>query len=82
MPHIPLHDLRRVADALKTLRGGQIADAVMRSDLRQLRIELQDGRLAVIGLDVDGEGRPRLELDLIRQPEQPAPQLEVRFESA
>jgi hypothetical protein len=54
----------------------------MRSDLRQLRIELDDGSLAVIGVLVDDDGRPRLEVDVVRHADAPAPQLEVRFESA
>ena len=46
MIQIPVQDLRRVAASLQLLRGNEIADCVMRSDLRQLKIELADGRRA------------------------------------
>lgn len=82
MTHLSFMELRRVADALGTLRGAQIADAMMRGDRRQLRFELTDGRLAVVGIAADAEGRARLELDLIERPQASAPQLEVGFETA
>ncbi len=82
MTHLSFMELRRVADALGTLRGAQIADAMMRGDRRQLRFELADGRLAVVGIAADAEGRARLELDLIERPQASAPQLEVGFETA
>ena len=82
MASISLVDLRRVADSLAALRGGTIAGAVMRSDLRQVRFEMSDGTLAVIRIDNDAEGRPRFEVDVIRPAVPPTSQLEVRFESA
>jgi hypothetical protein len=82
MAPISLLDLRRVADALAALRGETITNAVMRSDLRQLRLEMSDGTLAVFRLDADEDGRPRFEVDVIRPPAAPSSQLEVRFESA
>jgi hypothetical protein len=54
----------------------------MRSDRRQLRVEMADGQLLVVGLDVDETGHPRLEVDVVRPPAEHANQLEVRFESA
>ncbi len=80
MSQVPLQDLRRVADSLAQLRGKAIADAVMRSDLRQLRIELADGQLVVLTLDADELGRARLEVDVVRAPDAPTRQLEVRFD--
>lgn len=70
-----LQDLWRVAEALESLRGATLANVVMRSDLRQLRLECEDGTLAVIRLE-DG----RLEVDVIRRAVPPTAQLEVRFD--
>lgn len=81
MSQISLQELRQMAETLATLRGQTIVDAVLRSDRRQLRIELADGRMVVIALDVDGTGRSRLEVDVVRRMAEQA-QLEVRFESA
>jgi hypothetical protein len=54
----------------------------MRSDRRQLRIEMADGQLLVVSADLDDSGRPQLEVDVIRPPAEQGNQLEVRFESA
>jgi hypothetical protein len=78
MTQIPLHDLRRVAAALDSLRGRSIGSAHMRSDLRQLRLELEDGTLLVVGVAPDGNGRARLEVDVVRRAVDQH-QLEVRF---
>jgi hypothetical protein len=75
-------DLRRIADAVSHLRDRQIADIVLRSDCRQLRIVLDDGQTLFLGVVVDDQGRPRLDADLIRTPEEAATgQLEVHFDS-
>ena len=76
-----MQELRRVADSLAQLRGRTVVDAVMRSDLRQLRIELADGNLVVLTLDADELGRARLEVDVVRSPDVPNRQLEVRFDT-
>ena len=81
MSHVPLQELRRVTDSLAQLRGKTVADAVIRSDLRQVRIELSDGQLVVLTLDADELGRARLEVDIVRTPEVPTRQLEVRFDA-
>jgi hypothetical protein len=81
MSQISLQELRQVAESLATMRGQTVQQAVMRSDRRQLRIELTDGRMLVIGLDADAAGRPHLEVDVVRRAAEPA-QLEVRFETA
>ena len=52
----------------------------MRSDLRQLRLELEDG-LIVVGVGPDASGTPRLELDVVRRVLDQH-QLEVRFEAS
>ncbi|MDX2192934.1 MAG: hypothetical protein NW201_06240 [Gemmatimonadales bacterium] len=73
-------ELRRVAQALGALKGGTVHDAAVRADLRQVRVELADGRLAVIGIASDADGRPRLEIDVVRGAEPASGQLEVRFD--
>jgi len=51
----------------------------MRSDQRQLRLELQDGTVVVVGVGPDASGKARLEVDVVRAPVDQH-QLEVRFE--
>jgi hypothetical protein len=82
MASMSLHDLRRVAEALSALHGGTVVNAIMRSDLRQVRLELADGTLAVIRIEADPEGHAHLEVDVIRRRPSVSSQLEVRFESA
>jgi hypothetical protein len=81
MGRISLQDLRRVADSLDSLHGRTIVDAVMRSDMRQLRIELAGGEMVVVAVGTDSLGRPRLEVDVVRRASEHH-QLEVGFESA
>ena len=79
---VSLQDLRRITETLAAVRGHTLGGAVMRSDRRQLRIEMADGQLLVVGVDSDQSGRPLLEVDVIRPPAEQANQLEVRFETA
>jgi len=81
MTQVSFQDLRRITDVLASLRGKSVAAAVMRSDLRQLRLETADGVMMVLTVELDEAGRPRLEVDLVRQPEEPGRQLEVRFDA-
>ena len=81
MTQISLQELRRIAESLSVLRSKSVTDAIMRSDQRQLRIELADGHLVVVSADADPAGRPRLEVDVVRRPAEHH-QLEVRFETA
>jgi len=81
MTQVSFQDLRRIADSLASLRGKSVASAVMRSDLRQLRLELEDGMMMVLTVESDESGRPRLEVDVVRQAEEAGPQLEVRFDA-
>jgi hypothetical protein len=81
MTQVSFQDLRRIADSLSALRGKSVAAAIMRSDLRQLRLETDDGMMMVLTVEMDEAGRPRLEVDVVRQPEEPGRQLEVRFDS-
>lgn len=77
----PLHDLRRIADAVAHLRDRQVADIVLRSDCRQLRIVLDDGQTLFLAVVTDADGRPRLDADLIRPSDEVTGQLEVHFEA-
>ena len=79
---VSLQDLRRITDTLAVLRDRTVAGAVMRSDRRQLRVEMSDGQLLVVSVDLDPDGRPQLEVDVVRPAAEPSSQLEVRFESA
>ncbi|MGH7518882.1 MAG: hypothetical protein ACREOC_15695 [Gemmatimonadales bacterium] len=81
MSPMPLQDLRRVTAALEALRGRAVATASMRSDLRQLRLELDDGSLVVVGVGPDLSGKARLEVDVVRRAADQH-QLEVRFEAS
>jgi hypothetical protein len=81
MTQVSLQELRRIAESLSVLRSKTVTDAVMRSDQRQLRIELADGHLVVVSAGTDPAGRPRLEVDVVLRPAEHH-QLEVRFESA
>ena len=81
--HVTLQDLRRVSDALAGLRRREIADLVMRSDFRQLRVELEGGLMLVVAAELDDAGRPHLEVDVVRSADEPARhQLEVGFDPA
>jgi len=79
---VSLQDLRRITATLAAVRGHTLGGAVMRSDRRQLRIEMADGQFLVVGVDTDESGHPQLEVDVIRPPAEKGNQLEVRFESA
>ena len=80
MSQVTLQDLRRVADSLTQLKGRSVLDASIRSDFRQLKLDLSDGLILVVALEADEAGRPHLEVDLVRQPEDRSRQLEVGFE--
>lgn len=64
------------------LRDRLVADIVLRSDCRQLRIVLDDGQTLFLAVVVDDTGHPRLDADLIRSPDEVATgQLEVHFDT-
>ncbi|MDH3495737.1 MAG: hypothetical protein OER21_03170 [Gemmatimonadota bacterium] len=78
-----VYDLRRIADAVGHLRDRQVQDIVLRSDCRQLKLGLDDGQVLLITVSADEAGRPRLDADLLRSPEEAATnQLEVEFGGA
>jgi hypothetical protein len=74
-------DLRRITDAVDQLRNRVVHDVSIRTDCRQLRVALDDGRTLLVSVLLDDNGKPRLDVDVLRPPEQSVPgQLEVRFE--
>ena len=77
-----LHDLRRIAVAVARLRGEAVREVTVRSDLRQIKVELQSGVILVVSAGRDGQGRPRLEVDVVELPQDTAArqQIEVRFD--
>ena len=77
-----LQDLPRIADTLAALRDHTVTSAVLRSDRRQLRVEMANGRLLVVGVELDVDGRPQLEVDVVRPVAEHGGQPEVRYESA
>ena len=83
MLQVPVQDLRRVAASLERLRGRAIGDCVMRSDLKQLNVELDDGRIMVIGIELEETGRQhRLTVDVVSPIEEVTRQLDVGLESS
>ena len=82
MSSLELQDLRRIVGAVARLRGEAVREVTVRSDLRQLRVELESGLILVVSAGGDPQGRPRLEVDVV-EPQQdatPRPQIEVRFD--
>jgi hypothetical protein len=77
-----LQDLRRIAVAVARLRGEAVREVTVRSDLRQIKVELQSGLILVVSAEQDGQGRPRLEVDVVELPQDTAArqQIEVRFD--
>ena len=82
MNQLELQDLRRVVAAVERLRGAVVGDVTVRSDLRHLKVELAGGLILVISAERDDQGRPRLEVDVVHAPQDPAArtQIEVHFD--
>ena len=77
-----VQDLRRITEAVDQLRGHFVDDVNVRSDCRQLRIKLDDGRSLLVTVFVDEAGVPRLDVDVLHAPENRSrAQLEVRFDT-
>jgi hypothetical protein len=77
-----IHDLRRITEAVDQLRGRSVDDVSIRSDCRQLRIKLDDGRSLLVSVLTDKDGVPRLDVDVLHAPEERSrAQLEVHFET-
>ena len=83
MPLTSVHDLRRIADAVSHVRDRLVLDVALRADCRQLRLVLDDGQSVLLAVTLDAQGRPRLDADLLRGPDEgPTSQLEVQFDGA
>lgn len=82
MSQLELQDLRRIAVAVARLRGEAVREVTVRSDLRQIRVELQSGVILVVSAERDAQGRPRLEVDVVELPQDTTArqQIEVRFD--
>jgi len=79
---LELQDLRRIVAAVARLRGEAVREVTVRSDLRQLRVELASGLILVVSAERDEQGRPRLEVDVVEVPRDTTArqQIEVRFD--
>jgi hypothetical protein len=79
---LELRELRRIASGVARLRGDSVRDVTVRSDLRQLKVELGSGLILVVSAEQDLQGRPRLEMDVVELPREAAAQhqIEVRFD--
>ena len=82
MRSLELRELRRIAGGVARLRGESVRDVTVRSDLRQLRVELASGLILVVSAERDFQGRPRLEVDVVELPQDAVAkqQIEVRFD--
>ena len=82
MRSLELRELRRIAGGVGRLRGDSVRDVTVRSDLRQLKVELASGLIMVVSAEQDLQGRPRLEVDVVELPRETAAQhqIEVRFD--
>ncbi len=77
-----VQDLRRITEAVDQLLGHSVYDVSIRSDCRQLRIKLDDGRSLLVTVLVDEAGVARLDVDVLHAPEiRSRVQLEVRFDA-
>jgi hypothetical protein len=77
-----VQDLRRITEAIAQMRGQSVEDVNIRSDCRQLRIKLDDGRSLLVSVLTDEDGVPRLDVDVLHAPEERSrAQLEVRFDT-
>jgi len=79
---LELQDLRRIVGAVARLRGESVRDVTVRSDLRQVKVELESGLILVVSAGRDAQGRPRLEVDVVELPQDASAkqQIEVRFD--
>jgi len=78
-----VHDLRRIAEAVGLSQGHTVESVEIRSDCRVLRVAFSDGRMLLVSAMVDESGKPRLDVDFLRAPEDASHgQLEVPFNLA
>jgi hypothetical protein len=77
-----LGELRRIVAAVARLRGELVREVTVRSDVRQIKVELESGLILVVSAEHDEQGRPRLEVDVAEAPAGAGAraQIEVRFD--
>lgn len=82
MNPVALQDLRRVVAAVERLRGQDIREVTVRTDLRHLKVELVSGVILVIAAERDDQGRAYLEVDVVEAPQDASSrqQIEVHFD--
>ncbi|MGH7539266.1 MAG: hypothetical protein ACREMF_11580 [Gemmatimonadales bacterium] len=82
MNEAALQQLRRVVAAVERLRGQEIRDVTVRSDMRHLKVELAGGLILVISAERDEQGRPHMEVDVVEtvQDGTARQQIEVHFD--
>ena len=82
MSPLELQDLRRVVTAVARLRGQEVREVTVRSDLRHMKVELAGGLILVISAERDEQGRPHLEVDVVETPQDASTrqQIEVHFD--
>ena len=82
MTALGVQALRRIVGAVARLRGELVRDVTVRSDVRQLKVELESGLILVVTAERDAQGRPQLEVDVVDLPRDTSTkqQIEVRFD--
>ena len=82
MTSLGVQALRRIVGAVARLRGELVRDVTVRSDVRQLKVELESGLILVVTAERDAQGRPQLEVDVVDLPRDTLTkqQIEVRFD--
>ena len=82
MTSLGVQVLRRIVGAVARLRGELVREVTVRSDVRQLKVELESGLILVVSAERDAQGRPQLEVDVVELPRDAASkqQIEVRFD--
>ena len=82
MTSLGVQALRRIVGAVARLRGELVHDVTVRSDVRQLKVELESGLILVVTAERDEQGRPQLEVDVVDLPRDASSkhQIEVRFD--
>jgi len=80
--NVDLQGLRRIVGAVARLRSETVREVTVRSDLRQLKAELESGLILVVSAERDEQGRPYLAVDVVEAAREPAvkQQIEVRFD--
>ena len=82
MTSLGVQALRRIVGAVARLRGELVREVTVRSDVRQLKVELESGLILVVSAERDAQGRPQLEVDVVELPRDASTkqQIEVRFD--